>query len=99
MIFTKPLTNYNFSGKCRLHQPQFHAYTYGFRSFKYSGSKFWNSLPRAIKNTDDIKKFKKNITEWCQTSDRSILEIFWSFALLIQAFTMYPFDTFKGVVY
>ena len=76
-LFTEPLANYNFRDKCRLHQPQFHTYTYGFRSFKYSGSKLWNSLPRAIKNTNDINEFKKNITEWCQTWDLSKLEVFW----------------------
>ena len=76
-LFTEPLANYNFRDKCRLHQPQFHTYTYGFRSFKYSGSKLWNFLPRAIKNTNDINEFKKNITEWCQTCDLSKLEIFW----------------------
>ena len=75
-LFTEPLANYNFRDKCRLHQPQFHTYTYGFRSFKYSGSKLWNSLPRAIKNTNDINEFKKSITEWCQTCDLSKLEIF-----------------------
>ena len=75
-LFTEPLANYNFRDKCRLHQPQFHTYTYGFRSFKHSGSKLWNSLPRAIKNTNDINEFKKNITEWCQTCDLSKLEIF-----------------------
>ena len=91
---------YNFRDKCRLHQPQFHTYTYGFKSFKYSGSKLWNSLPRAIKNTNDINEFKKNITEWCQTCDLSKLDIFWCpFLFQIQAITMYPFVTFTGVVY
>ena len=56
-LFTEPLANYNFRDKCRLHQPQFHTYTYGFRSFKYSGLKLWNSLSRAIKNTNDINEF------------------------------------------
>ena len=58
------------------HKARFHTYTYGFRSFRYSGSKLWNSLPRAIKNTNDINEFKKNITEWCQTCDLTKLEIF-----------------------
>ena len=99
-LFTEPLANYNFRDKCRLHQHQFHTYTYGFRSFKYSGSKLWNSLPRAIKNTNDINEFDKNITRWCQTCDLSKLEIFWSpFPFQIQAITMYPFVAFTGVVY
>ena len=33
-IFTEPLANYNFRDKCRLNQPRFHTYTYGYRSFK-----------------------------------------------------------------
>ena len=98
--FTEPLASYNFRDKCRLHQLQFHTYTYGFRSFKYSGSKLWNSLPRATKNTNDINEFKKNITERCQTCDFSKLEIFWwPFPFQIQAITMYSFVTFTGVVY
>ena len=59
-LFTEPLTNYNFRG--RLNQPKFHTYACGFRSFRYSGSKLWNSLPRAIKNTNDTNEFKKTIT-------------------------------------
>ena len=99
-LFTEPLANYNFRDTCGLHQPQFHTYTYEFKSFRYAGSKLWNSLPCAIKNTNDINEFKKNITEWCQTCDLSKLEIFWSpFPFQIQAFTMHPFVTFTGVVY
>ena len=75
-LFTEPLANYNLRDRRRLNQPRFHTYTYGFRSFRYSGSKLWNSLPRAIRNTNDINEFKKNITEWCQTCDLSKLEIF-----------------------
>ena len=75
-LFTEPLANYNLRDRRRLNQPRFHTYTYGFRSFRYSGSKLWNSLPRAIKNTNDINEFKKNITEWCQTCDLTKLEIF-----------------------
>ena len=75
-LFAEPLANYNLRDRRRLNQPRFHTYTYGFRSFRYSGSKLWNSLPRAIKNTNDINEFKKNITEWCQTCDLSKLEIF-----------------------
>ena len=94
--FTEPLAKYNFRDKCRLHQPQFHTYTYGFRSFKYSGSKLWNYLPRAIKNTNDINEFKKNITEWCPTCDLSK----WRYSDLLFHFEyMYPFVTFTGVVY
>ena len=74
-LFTEPLANYNLRDRRRLNQPRFHTYTYGFRSFRYSGSKLWNSLPRAIKSTNDINEFKRNITEWCQTCD-SKLEIF-----------------------
>ena len=75
-LFTEPLAIYNLRDRRRLNQPRFHTYTYGFRSFRYSGSKLWNSLPRAIKNTNDINEFKKNITEWCQTRDLTKLEIF-----------------------
>ena len=57
---SRPLWHHcNVRDRCRLHQLQFHTYTYGFRSCKYSGSKRWNSLPRAIKNTNDINEFNK----------------------------------------
>ena len=52
-LFTEPLANYNFTDRRRLKQSKLHTYTYGFRSFRYSGSKLWKSLPRAIKNTND----------------------------------------------
>ena len=45
-LFTDPSGNENFREKCRLNQPKFNTYTCGFRSFKYYGSKLWNSLPR-----------------------------------------------------
>ena len=72
-LFIEPLPHYNFRDRRRLNQPKSHTYTYGFRSFRYSGSKLWNFLPRAIKNTNDSNGFKKNITEWCQTCDLSKL--------------------------
>ena len=75
-LFTEPLANYNFRDRRRLNQPRFHTYKYGFKFLRYSGSKLWNSIPRAIKNTDDINEFKKNITEWCQTCELSELEMF-----------------------
>ena len=80
-LFTEPLANYNFRDRRRLNQPIFYTYTHRFRSFMYSGSKLWNSLPRAIKNTDCINRFNKCIAEWCQNSDLSELVIFQSLFL------------------
>ena len=78
-LFTEPLANYNFRDKCHLHQPQFHTYTYGFRSFKYSGSKLWNSLPHAIKNKNNINEFKKIL----QSGVRLVISPNWRYSDLL----------------
>ena len=56
-LFTEPLANYNFGDRCRPNQPKFRTYMYGFSSFRYFGSKLWNTLPRAIKSANDIDEF------------------------------------------
>ena len=42
-LFTEPLAKYNFRDRRRLNQPRFHTCTYGYRYFRYSASKLWNS--------------------------------------------------------
>ena len=48
-------------------QPKFNTKRYGYRSFKYFGSKIWNSLPTSIKNLDDLDLFKRDLFNWCMT--------------------------------
>ena len=50
-LFCKQEIKYDLRGKTSLEQPKFSAKTYGFRSFRYYGSKLWNDFPFEIKNT------------------------------------------------
>ena len=52
-LFCKQEIKYNLRDKTLLEQPKFSTKTYGYRSFKYYGSKLWNALPFEIKNTED----------------------------------------------
>ena len=37
---------------------------YGLHSFKYYGTKIWNSLPDLCKKQTDITLFKTSLAEW-----------------------------------
>ena len=50
-LFITPESNYDLRNKSRLLQPK---YKYGYNSFRYLGSKLWNSLPSHLKNIDDL---------------------------------------------
>ena len=62
-------TGYNLRDNCRLKQPKFSTMKYGFRSFRYYGSKLWNTLPVDIKNSESIYSFKQQISEWCRSTN------------------------------
>ena len=66
-MFIAHVSNYNFRNQHRLVQPQFKTHKFGYKSFKYFGSKIWNSLPSHIKSSDNIDIFKKLIYKWCLT--------------------------------
>ena len=57
-------SKYNLRDQSRLLQPKFNTKRYGYRSFKYFGSKIWNSLPASIKNLDDLNLFKRDLFNW-----------------------------------
>ena len=63
IIFSQSILKYDLKDSFRLEPQKFHPFTYGFRSFRYFGSKLRNILPHSVKNTKDINVFKKNITE------------------------------------
>ena len=65
----------NLRDQSRLLQPKFNTKRYGYRSFKYFGSKIWNSLPTIIKNLDDLDMFKRDLFNWRMTDhDNKLLE-------------------------
>ena len=76
-LFCKQEIKYNLRDKTLLEQPRFSTKTYGYRSFRYYGSKLWNALPFEITNTDNYNDFKLKLTAWCHSSDLDKLEIFW----------------------
>ena len=70
-LFITPESNYDLRNKSRLLQPKFNTYKYGYNSFRYLGSKLWNSLPSHLKNINDLYDFRREIYKWC-LSDRGI---------------------------
>ena len=75
-FFREKQVKYELRDSSLLEQPKFRKKTFGFRSFRYYGSKIWNDIPFQIKNTDNLDEFKANITMWCHSSDFERIEIF-----------------------
>ena len=48
-LFKNKDTRYHFRDSNRLQQPEFQTVRYGFKSFRYYGSKLWNALPAEVK--------------------------------------------------
>ena len=61
--------------KTLLEKPKFSTKTYGYMSFRYHGSKFWNALHFKINNMYDYGDFKPKLTA-CNLDKH---EIFWFF--------------------
>ena len=76
-LFTSKDTRYNLRDSNRLQQPEFETIRYGFRSFRYYGSKLWNALPTHLKTSENLHHFKKNITQWCLSGKCDVLIIQW----------------------
>jgi hypothetical protein len=64
-LFSKRTIEYSFRDPNRLLQPKFNTIRYGFKSFRYYGSKLWNSLPTNIKESPSLSAFKNLVTECC----------------------------------
>ena len=74
-MFSSKDSSYNLRDNSRLMQPKFNTKRYGYKSFKYLGSKVWNCLPPYVKNVNDLNLFKKNIYNWCLTGPaKNLLE-------------------------
>ena len=74
-MFSGKDSSYNLRDNSRLMQPKFNTKRYGYKSFKYLGSKVWNCLPPCVKNVNDLNLFKKNIYDWCLTGHaKNLLE-------------------------
>ena len=58
-LFTRKDTRYNLRDSNRLQQPEFQTARYGFKSFRYYGSKLWNSLRADVKHSENLYHFKK----------------------------------------
>ena len=63
LVSVKELT-YNTRKECLLIQPKYNSVKYGRNSFKYQGSKLWNSLSNDGNNCEDIKSFKNFLLKW-----------------------------------
>ena len=64
-MFSGKDSSYNLQDNSRLMQPKCNTKRYGYKSYKYLGSKVWNCLPPCVKNINDLNLFKKNIYNWC----------------------------------
>ena len=95
-LFCKQEIKYDLRDKTLLEQPKFSTKTYGYRSFKYYGSKLWNALPFEIKNTENYDEFKLRLTTWCQSSDLDKLEIFWLFFFLFFWLNCHCYPNWQG---
>ena len=94
-LFCKQKIKYDLRDKTLLEQPKFSTKTYGYRSFKYYGSKLWNDLPFEIKNTENYDEFKLRLTTWCHSSDLEKLEIFW-FSFFSFWLNCHPYPSCQG---
>lgn len=68
-LFTVPTSNYEFRNNSRLLQPKFNTNKFGYKSFRYLGSKLWNLLPPKLKKHSDIYVFKTELYNWCLTKE------------------------------
>ena len=76
-LFINKDTPYNLRDSNRLQQPEYKSVRYGFKSFRYYGSKLWNALPTEVKQSENLYHFKKNITDWCVSGKCDMFIIQW----------------------
>ena len=76
-LFKSKDTRYHLRDSNRLQQPEFQTGRYGFKSFRYYGSKLWNAFPAEVKKSENLHHFKKNITQWCASAKCDVFIIQW----------------------
>ena len=91
-LFKNKDTRYHLRDYNRLQQPEFQTVRYGFKSFRYYGSKLWNALPAEVKKSENLHHFKKNITQWCASAKCDVFIIQWyTWYIHICIYIMYIF--------
>ena len=63
-VFIPRTSVYEMRNQLQLVQPSVHTEKYGIQSFRYQGSKIWNSLPDDIKYVESFDDFKRRIKTW-----------------------------------
>ena len=63
-LYSVKTISYNLRDSSRTQQPKSSTTTFGLNSLKYSGAALWNILPVTIKDSVDIKVFKRLIKSW-----------------------------------
>ena len=76
-LFINKDTPYNVRDSNRLQQPEYKTVRYGFKSFRYYGSKLWNTLPTEVKQSENLYHLNKNITDWCVSGKCDMYIIQW----------------------
>ena len=74
-MFSLKDTGYSLRDKSIVCQEKYNTRTYGYRSFRYYGSKLWNCLPNSLKSAQDIVSFKCMLDTWLRTPDAGALII------------------------
>ena len=75
-LFTKKPKKYDLRDSDLLVQPKFKTLRFGYRSFSYYGAKLWNSLPKNMKQAENVQIFKSHLYGWCRSENAKFLEIF-----------------------
>ena len=57
-------STYNFRHKNTVHIPKPRTERYGKKSFKFTASKIWNSLPQSFRETSNFRQFSSLISSW-----------------------------------
>ena len=57
LFFINKDTPYNLRDSYRLQQPEYKTVRYGFKLFRYYGSKLWNALPTEVKQSENLYHF------------------------------------------
>ena len=65
-LFERQSHDYGLRNRDKLVQPYFNTHTYGYRSLKYQGARFWNMLPDTCKH-EDFNAFKQAVSCWSQS--------------------------------
>ena len=63
-LFMPRQNDYSLRGSQNLFVPRVHTATYGLRSIRYEGARFWSTLPENLKTKDSMHNFRSMINTW-----------------------------------